>query len=68
MTHKASPIAQQTLGVIPSVTTADRIGALRRAKALPSKPQRPCDIGLFSDDAAQLDLLDTGMFQQPVED
>ncbi len=32
----------------------------------PAKPQKACDIGLFSDDAAQLDLCE--MFQQPVED
>jgi hypothetical protein len=24
----------------------------------PSKPQLPCDVGLFSDDAAQTDLID----------
>lgn len=63
MTHKAPPIAQPTLGAIPSVTTRDRIGAVMRAKALPRKPQLPCDIGLWSDDAAQLDLIE--MFQQP---
>lgn len=25
---------------------------------VPDKPQKPCDIGLFSDDAAQLDLVE----------
>jgi hypothetical protein len=25
---------------------------------LPDKPQQPCDLGLFSDDAAQTDLVD----------
>lgn len=30
------------------------------------KPQRPCDIGLFSDEADQLDLVE--MFQEPAED
>lgn len=30
---------------------------------LAPKPQQPCDIGLFSDDAAQLDLVE--MFQDP---
>lgn len=63
-----SPINQLTLGAIPGVTTADRIHALRKSRATPSKPQRGMDIGLWSDDAAQLDLLDMGMFQQPVED
>jgi len=37
-----------------------------RAGLKPAKPQRACDIGLFSDDAAQLDLVE--MFHQPVED
>jgi hypothetical protein len=32
----------------------------------PAKPQQPCDVGLFSDDAAQLDLCE--MFQDPTED
>jgi hypothetical protein len=38
----------------------DRVLAERRA-ALPLKPkapQRPCDHGLFSDEASQLDLVD----------
>lgn len=30
------------------------------------KPQAPCDIGLFSDDANQLDLVE--MLQEPVND
>ncbi len=37
-----------------------------RAGLKPAKPQEPCDIGLFSDDADQLDLVE--MFQQSVED
>lgn len=32
----------------------------------PGKPQKPCDIGLFSDDADQLDLCE--MFQQPTNE
>lgn len=34
--------------------------ARRRASAplKPSKPQAACDVGLFSDDSAQLDLVD----------
>lgn len=32
----------------------------------PRKPQKPCDVGLFSDDANQLDLVE--MFQDPAED
>lgn len=34
-----------------------------RAGLKPAKPQKPCDVGLFSDDAAQLDLVE--MFQDP---
>lgn len=61
-----SPLAGQlTLGAIHGVTTRDRIGALRRANARPSKVQAPMDIGLWSDDAAQLDLLDIEMFHEP---
>lgn len=66
MTHKASPIAQLTLGAIPGATTADRIGAVLRARATPRKPQQPCDVGLFSDDAAQLELIE--MFQDPTNE
>lgn len=32
----------------------------------PRKPQEACDIGLFSDDAAQLDLCE--MFQEPTNE
>jgi len=32
----------------------------------PSKAQLPCDIGLFSDEANQLDLIE--MLQDPVDD
>jgi len=31
---------------------------LAERRLLPGKDQKPCDIGLFSDDAAQLDLID----------
>jgi hypothetical protein len=52
------------LGMSPDV------GGLLRQKAAapikPRKPQVPCDIGLFSDDADQMDLVE--MFQEPVED
>lgn len=68
MTNRAPLIGQTTLGHLPSISTKDRIGAVLRAKARPSKAQQPMDIGLWSDEAAQLDLLDMSMFQQPVED
>jgi len=47
--------------VLAGVSRAgDRETAQRRAdKPLrPKMPQRPCDIGLFSDEAAQTDLVD----------
>jgi hypothetical protein len=47
-------------------TGPDVGGMLQRkadARLQPRKPQQACDIGLFSDDAAQLDLVE--MFQQP---
>jgi hypothetical protein len=50
--------------------TAPDVGGLLRQKAAapikPAKPQQPCDIGLFSDDANQLDLCE--MFQDPADD
>ena len=33
---------------------------------LAPKPQQPCDVGLFSDDANQLDLVE--MLQEPTND
>lgn len=37
-----------------------------RAGTRPRKPQMACDIGLFSDDADQLDLIE--MFQDPTNE
>lgn len=48
---------------------SDVSGLLRQKAAAPikpRKPQEPCDIGLFSDEADQLDLCE--MFQDPAED
>ena len=46
------------------------VGGLLRQKAAapikPRKPQVPCDIGLFSDDADQLDLVE--MFMDSTEE
>lgn len=36
---------------------------LARAPLRPKKPQQPCDIGLFSDDAAQVDLEDASLWR-----
>jgi hypothetical protein len=47
----------------------DVAGLLRYKAAAPIKPRAPqaaCDIGLFSDEADQLDLVE--MLQDPVED
>lgn len=43
------------------ITKAREIGRLRRlswAPLKPKAPQEPCDIGLFSDSAKQIDLMD----------
>jgi hypothetical protein len=50
-------------------TAPDPVGLARQLAAKPllsPKPQQPCDIGLFSDDANQLDLIE--MLMEPVED
>lgn len=50
-------------------TSADIAGLLRLKAAAPIKPRKAqdaCDIGLFSDDADQLDLVE--MFQDPADD
>lgn len=44
-------------------------GLLRQKAAAPikpAKPQKPCDVGLFSDEADQLDLCE--MFQDSTDD
>lgn len=46
----------------------ERLGQVLQAKAnaalKPAKPQQPCNHGLFSDEAAQIDLIE--MLQDPV--
>ena len=37
-----------------------------RAPTKPNKPQKPCDVGLFSDDHLQLDLVE--MLQEPANE
>jgi hypothetical protein len=39
---------------------------LARAPMMAPKPQLPCDVGLFSDDASQLDLIE--MLMEPDHD
>lgn len=44
---------------LPNYTTdLSELSRKRASEPLrPSKPQEPCDVGLFSDNAAQLDLV-----------
>lgn len=46
---------------IPSPESSDLVRRAIQQKLRPSKPQEPCDIGLFSDDAAQMDLIEMFM-------
>lgn len=52
-------------GQIDLPQTEERMGDLAKAKALapmrPAKPQKPCDVGLFSDEADQMDLIEMFM-------
>lgn len=52
-------------GQIDIPQTEERAAALARLKAAaplrPSKPQKPCDVGLFSDEADQMDLIEMFM-------
>jgi hypothetical protein len=52
-------------GQIDMPQTEERSAALTRLKAAaplrPAKPQKPCDVGLFSDDADQIDLIEMFM-------
>jgi hypothetical protein len=53
-----TPAGQQY--VLPGAEKTGDAAMARRAADAPLKPrvsQQPCDIGLFSDDAAQVDLL-----------
>lgn len=61
--NRAPLTGQTTLGHLPSVSTQDRIGAVLRAKARPSKAQLSCDIGLFGSDRDHME-----MFQDPTND
>jgi len=49
--------------------TEERVAELARLKAAapmrPAKPQKPCDVGLFSDDADQTDLIE--MLMEPAD-
>lgn len=57
MAKSRSELGQLALPDCP----ADVAGQLRnraQGRLMPGKPQKPCDIGLFSDDANQIDLED----------
>lgn len=54
-----TPAGQQT--VLPGAEKATQATMAQRRADAPLKPkaiQRPCDAGLFSDDAKQIDLVD----------
>jgi hypothetical protein len=56
-TPQAAPLS----GMTPMGFKSDVKGALQRKANAPlcaTTAQRPCDVGLFSDDASQLDLID----------
>jgi hypothetical protein len=55
------------LGLLPR-SVDERTLAQRKwlASLRPTAPQAACDHGLFSDEAAQLDLVE--MFQEPIDD
>lgn len=48
--------------------TPERMGDLARQRAAaplrPSRPQLPCDHGLFGDEASQLDLIEMFMVEE----
>lgn len=52
------------IGYMAAQAVRLQIGAL--LPKLPAVKQKPCDVGLFSDEKDQLDLIE--MFQDPVED
>jgi hypothetical protein len=65
MTKKSPSNRQASLpGTGPDVRGLLRLKAAAPIK--PRKPQAPCDVGLFSDDADQMDLVE--MFQDPIEE
>lgn len=52
-------------GQLDMPQTEERLAELAKAKAAapmrPDKPQKPCDVGLFSDEADQMDLIEMFM-------
>jgi hypothetical protein len=52
-------------GQLDMPQTEERAAELAKLKAAapmrPVKPQKPCDVGLFSDDADQMDLIEMFM-------
>jgi hypothetical protein len=52
--------------VIPGAEQISLAQLKARQPLRPSKAQKPCDIGLFSDDADQLDIVD--MFMDSTEE
>ncbi len=57
----------EIFGLPPSAQDEKTVAERKwQAGLKPAKPQQPCDVGLFSDDAAQLDLVE--MFQEPTNE
>lgn len=68
MTAPHTPGPRVTLpGQMELPQTEERAADLAKRKAAapitPRKPQLPCDVGLFSDEASQIDLIE--MLQDP---
>lgn len=57
MTHKPIPRRSDLPGQLEIPGTNPSLSTLASAPLKPSSPQKPCDLGLFSDEADQLDLV-----------
>jgi len=67
--NTAADYARATMIPLNSRATDEKTVAERKWNG-PSKRQviqQPCDVGLFSDDHLQMDLLDCEMFQDPAD-
>ena len=64
----STKVVPANLALLNRLATDQRTVAERqwRKPKLAPKPQQPCDVGLFSDDANQLDLVE--MLQEPTND
>ena len=61
-----APLAGMTPLGIGNTLSQDQAALARRKAAQPllaAKPQAPCNVGLFSDEAAQIDLIEISRVQ-----